>query len=543
MPGRGLIARAAALALCLSALAAGPAAASTFCVPAFSASCPNSGGNAAVADLEEAMAANASDGVPDQIVLGPGEFSEDADFEPGPGSSPESFEAKGSDPLSIFGAGRTATVLTSAGSGNVYVVNLSFNNARTVSLNSLTIRIPASFPDGQGAAAYLFEGDSLRGVDVASRNAGSDGVDAGGAGNLVVGGELRGEAGGLLDDGLRVSTENSSMTVEGTVLKGTAWALSTAAAGASLTARRVTEIGTRNYGAIASRGTLAIENSRLGIADGIALYASAASGDTLLSADHVTAVNAGGAGSPAFEVKKSSSGPGNATIDARNSILRGFGSGYRVEGIAGPGIGLATLAVRYSNFQQTGTSSGVLALGNGNIDADPLLAADYSLAANSPSVDAGDPAGGGLETDFLSEPRPLDGNGDGIARRDQGAYELQPPAAPGGGGESPRPEGGTLGEPPIPPIGSRGGDRKAPQTKLKGPGGQLAAGKAKFSLLSSEAGSRFQCKLDRRKATACRSPQRYANLAPGRHSFKAWAIDAAGNKDATPAKRRFRVPS
>ena len=56
-------------------------------------------------------------------------------------------------------------------------------------------------------------------------------------------------------------------------------------------------------------------------------------------------------------------------------------------------------------------------------------------------------------------------------------------------------------------------------------------------------GDTFLCKLDRKKATYCRSPKRYRHLKPGRHRFKVWAIDAAGNKDPTPALARFKIPA
>ena len=97
--------------------------------------------------------------------------------------------------------------------------------------------------------------------------------------------------------------------------------------------------------------------------------------------------------------------------------------------------------------------------------------------------------------------------------------------------------------PPAPPPGSRpAADTTPPQTKIvKGPGRKLAKGKARFGFSSSEPGSRFECKLDRGKAKPCRSPKGYSGLGPGRHSFSVWAIDAAGNKDATPARRGFRV--
>jgi Ca2+-binding RTX toxin-like protein len=52
--------------------------------------------------------------------------------------------------------------------------------------------------------------------------------------------------------------------------------------------------------------------------------------------------------------------------------------------------------------------------------------------------------------------------------------------------------------------------------------------------------SRFECKLDARPYRRCRSPLR-AQLRPGRHAFRVFAIDAAGNRDRSPALFRFRV--
>lgn len=59
---------------------------------------------------------------------------------------------------------------------------------------------------------------------------------------------------------------------------------------------------------------------------------------------------------------------------------------------------------------------------------------------------------------------------------------------------------------------------------------------------SSETGSTFRCGLDKRRYTPCRSPKRLKNLAPGRHTFRVVATDAAGNADPTPAKVNFRIP-
>jgi hypothetical protein len=75
---------------------------------------------------------------------------------------------------------------------------------------------------------------------------------------------------------------------------------------------------------------------------------------------------------------------------------------------------------------------------------------------------------------------------------------------------------------------------KAPKAKTKGT-------TAKFKFKSNEAGSKFQCKLDKGKFKTCRSPKTYKKLKPGKHVFKVRAIDKAGNVDPTPAKRSFKV--
>jgi len=81
-----------------------------------------------------------------------------------------------------------------------------------------------------------------------------------------------------------------------------------------------------------------------------------------------------------------------------------------------------------------------------------------------------------------------------------------------------------------------------PQTKiLKGPKAKTHAKKVKFKFTSSEAGSTFKCKLDKKPVKSCKSPKTYKKLKPGKHVFKVWAIDKAGNKDPTPAKRKFKV--
>ena len=61
-----------------------------------------------------------------------------------------------------------------------------------------------------------------------------------------------------------------------------------------------------------------------------------------------------------------------------------------------------------------------------------------------------------------------------------------------------------------------------------------------FALGSNESGSRFRCRIDRRPFRGCRSPRAFS-LRLGRHVFRAYAIDAAGNRDRSPVVYRFAV--
>jgi hypothetical protein len=65
---------------------------------------------------------------------------------------------------------------------------------------------------------------------------------------------------------------------------------------------------------------------------------------------------------------------------------------------------------------------------------------------------------------------------------------------------------------------------------------------ATFGFQSTDPGSTFRCKLDRRPFGACGSPRTYSGLSSGPHTFKVVAIDAAGNVDATPVVIHFNVP-
>jgi hypothetical protein len=82
-----------------------------------------------------------------------------------------------------------------------------------------------------------------------------------------------------------------------------------------------------------------------------------------------------------------------------------------------------------------------------------------------------------------------------------------------------------------------------PETTItSGPGKRTASGKAKFKFESSEAGSTFVCKRDKKPFRPCSSPLGY-RVDPGKHKLMVQAIDSAGAADPTPAKKKFSVPS
>ena len=94
---------------------------------------------------------------------------------------------------------------------------------------------------------------------------------------------------------------------------------------------------------------------------------------------------------------------------------------------------------------------------------------------------------------------------------------------------------------PSPPPAEPAPDVTPPETSILSRKINQARRKAKFRFASSEPGSTFACKLDKRRFRPCTSPKRYRKLERRRHVFRVKARDAAGNVDATPAVKRFRI--
>ena len=82
-------------------------------------------------------------------------------------------------------------------------------------------------------------------------------------------------------------------------------------------------------------------------------------------------------------------------------------------------------------------------------------------------------------------------------------------------------------------------DTAAPQsTILTHPNAISGSAAADFTFSGSDPGgsgvAAFECKLDAGSFGPCSSPQAYASLAEGSHTFSVRAIDSAGNPDASP---------
>ena len=108
-----------------------------------------------------------------------------------------------------------------------------------------------------------------------------------------------------------------------------------------------------------------------------------------------------------------------------------------------------------------------------------------------------------------------------------------PPEAPPGPPPAPPAPPGPVAAPP---------DTTAPNTLMtRRPARITRSRTARFEFSSNEAGVQFLCQIDNRAFAPCTSPKTYRRLRLGRHKVFIRAVDRAGNIDATPASRTWRI--
>ena len=184
-------------------------------------------------------------------------------------------------------------------------------------------------------------------------------------------------------------------------------------------------------------------------------------------------------------------------------------------------------------------------LGRKGSDAYFAGAGDDSILANSGDPDSTISCGEGFDTAQVDHPEygdPVPTECEAVHERDPNSF--RPPDTP----PNPNPE------PPVepaPPKKGPGGpsprprDLTPPQTKIVGVPPRLIrttqrVRRVVFRFAASEQGSTFRCRLDRGSFQPCRSPRAY-RLRPGFHTVRIFAIDAAGNRDRSPATFGFRI--
>jgi len=446
-------------ALCAVGALPAVAGATDYCV-APNAAC----GGTPVNSFEQALdqADNAADA--DRIFLGAATYT---------APTAGGYDYSQAYPVEIIGQGTGQTLLTAPpGASKVFAFHADGGSW----VHDLTIRLPQNAANGHTG---LETSNTARRIEVVE-----DPVQA----NPRVGVTL--VEGATLEDSrvtlagapypVAVELADSEPTVRRSTLS--AW---TAVKSVGGTIERSRLIGT-SAGVAAQRGATTLDRSVVRVTEGnsVGVYASAASGShTTLNADGVTIVGPGLANTDAADVFNGFAPAEAADLSLTNSIIRGFEHPLRAD-VAGSGQ--AKIAISYSDYDPSGnaTSGGpnaVIAEANasnvgdaGFVDA---AGGNYHLLPGSPLIDTGDPATAqGLDLD--GNPLVADGNADGSARRDLGAYELQPAAGqpPTGGGQQ---TGGA--QLPTPPAAdAAAADVRAPVLARLG----LAAGRRRVAQAS-----------------------------------------------------------
>lgn len=186
----------------------------------------------------------------------------------------------------------------------------------------------------------------------------------------------------------------------------------------------------------------------------------------------------------------------------------------------------------------------------GRAGADNYLAGagDDHLLANSGDSDPTIDCGEGFDTALIDFAPYSDGPPvDCESVEERAPNSFRPPDTPPD--PEPEPVPPAVAPLPVAPVSRPAPvrrDRTPPATHIRHRPKKVVftSGKRRHVVFVSQASERrvrFRCRLDRRrKFRPCGSHRAY-NLRPGRHVFRVFAVDAAGNRDRSPAVFGFRV--
>jgi hypothetical protein len=514
-------------------------------------------GGTNVGSVQGALDQAASTAEADRVFLG-------ANMYPAPDPGGFSYHQSNS-PVEIVGQGAGQTILTSPAGGGGAVVSLA--GGAGSSIRDLTIRLP--FQSVTGLVGLLTSSTARR-IEVIEHQTQSQS-------NARFGVEL--EHGGTLEDSSVTLDSEQITTAVGFATGGaavrrsalSAWSGVRSGYGGTIENSRVTTSG---VGVSAHRGATTVRSSAIRLTEpvSVGIYGSTSPGyDVSVNADGVTIIGPGTPDTSGVEAFTNFAPTQSVKLSLTNSIIRGVSNALvAIKAGAGP----ATIAASYSDYDAGGNSSSggatisETSVSNvGDAGFSDAAAGNYHLLPGSPLIDSGDPATAqGVDLD--GNPLVADGNGDGTARRDLGAFEL--PAIAGGpqsGGGSQQGGGG----PPAAPHATDtqapliSGFRATPSLFTVAPKATpLAAGtprgtrfrytlsepaKVTLKILRKVAGSRTRYRtigaLTRSEAKGTNSTRfsgrlRKRALRPGRYRVRITAADTAGNRSAARTAR-FRV--
>jgi hypothetical protein len=405
---------------------ASPAVATTYCV-ATSHPLPGCTGTETT-DLQVALDRGApsgqagdlgSDGVADEIVIGPGTFTTSAPggFGVAPGKN---------DPLVVRGAGADSTTITMSAAvvPTGAVLATAFG---PVTVRDLRVTLPDGAADSFGRALHAPAAATFQDVVLESLDPDAPAVSLGGALELrrATVTKVMGEVNRVA---ITAAGSNTHLVMEDSTVTGEVALGFNGSTPNTATIRRSTLLDR-----FSGRDTTAlIENSVLrGPATGATVRGQ--SHPATLTIDHSTIVGSGEANSVGVAAQGLDHG---ATVTVRNSIVRGYPQAFAANTTADRPPAL--IGATFSSLENPGAAGegSTITLGTGVTQDAPTFAdaaaGDFRLTLGSVGVDAGDPAPGGPATDRDGSSRVRDGDADGVARRDMGAYELlgPPPPAP-----------------------------------------------------------------------------------------------------------------
>jgi hypothetical protein len=209
------------------------------------------------------------------------------------------------------------------------------------------------------------------------------------------------------------------------------------------TIRRVRVTATRGISDDLGGHVMTVDDALVRLATtgfGVGLNVSFKDGELL--ARNVTLIGNADPGSVGIRVAANSmSGPNTMSAVISDAIVSGFATDIRRTSFSPAGdAARATLSITHSDFDpakvvslnQGAAATGEVTQGAGNVNLEPQFRnpadGDFGLLFSSPLIDAGDPAplaAGRPDTAVDGAPRVVDGNGDGSAIPDMGAFEYQ----------------------------------------------------------------------------------------------------------------------